>query len=189
MPAGIVHNYVFRGDGNRFTNMSGEWMPSIPLNRMAAAYADLDNDGDLDLVINNFDNPPVIYRNKNSKGHNYLKLKFTLPRRKQVWYRNQSFALSLRINCKSRQLHCTRGFQSSVEPVLHFGLGTPDIVDSLIIIWPDNSYQKLEQVGANQTLNISSFRKPATFNWTRLKPVREKWFVTPDICKNHCSSS
>ncbi len=182
MPSGIAHNYVFRGDGNYFTNMSGEWMPIDTFKSNGSAYADLDNDGDLDLVINNFGNPPVIYKNKNSKAYNYLKLRFI--------YRNENrFGIGTKVllynqnKLQTRQLNCTRGFQSSVEPVLHFGLGTSKIVDSLIIIWPDNSYQKHEQVDANQTLNLSPSENLKQFDWARLKPVREKWFDTPDTSK------
>ncbi|MCD4737174.1 MAG: FG-GAP-like repeat-containing protein, partial [Bacteroidales bacterium] len=182
MPAGIVHNYVFKGDGESFTNKSGEWMPIDTFISNGSAYADFDNDGDLDLVVNNYNNSPVIYKNKNSKAYNFLKLRFN--------YRNGNrFGIGTKVllyyqnKLQTRQLNCTRGFQSSVEPVLHFGLGTSKIVDSLIIIWPDNSYQKLEQVGANKTLNISPSENLQQFNWARLNPVREKWFVTPDTSK------
>ena len=182
MPSGIVHNYIFQGDGNYFTNMSGEWMPLDTLISNGSAYADLDSDGDLDLVVNNYNNSPVIYNNKNSKACNYLKLRFT--------YRNENrFGIGTKVllynqnKLQTRQLNCTRGFQSSVEPVLHFGLGTSKIIDSLIIIWPDNSYQKHEQVDANRTLNISPSENLKQFDWVRLKPVHEKWFDTPDTSK------
>ncbi len=182
MPSGIVHNYVFQGDGNRFTNMSGEWMPIDTLKSNGSAYADLDNDGDLDLVINNYCNSPVIYNNKNSKAYNYLKMRFN--------YRNENrFGIGTKVllynknKLQTRQLNCTRGFQSSVEPVLHFGLGTSKIIDSLIIIWPDNSYQKHELVDANQTLNISPSENLKQFDWARLNPVHEKWFGPPDTSK------
>jgi len=182
MPSGIVHNYIFRGSEKGFTNKSGLWIPADTLKSNGAAYADLDNDGDLDLVTNNFGNSPVIYRNKNSKAHNFLKLKFE--------YRDENrFGIGIKVLLyhrgilQARQLFCTRGFQSSVEPILHFGLGNSDFVDSLIIIWPDNLYQKLEKVGANQTLSISPSENLQPFDWTRLAPVREKWFLAPDTSK------
>jgi hypothetical protein len=182
MPSGNVHNYVFQGDGKYFTNRSGEWMPIDTLISNGSAYADLDNDGDLDLIVNNYDTSPVIYQNKNSKGYNYLKIRFL--------YRNENrFGIGTKVllysqnKLQTRQLNCTRGFQSSIEPVLHFGLGASKIIDSLIIIWPDNSYQKLERVNVKQTLNISPSENLKQFDWARLKPVNEEWFDKPDISK------
>ena len=182
MPEGIVHNYVFRGEGECFRNMSGQWMPADTFKSNGSAYADLDNDGDLDLVVNNYGNSPVIYQNLNSKAHNYLKIRFG--------YRDKNrFGIGTRVllfekeKLQTRHLHCTRGFQSSVEPVLHFGLGGSETVDSLIIIWPDNTCQKLEQVAVNQALNISPSENLRQFNWARLQPVRERWFGPPDTKK------
>jgi enediyne biosynthesis protein E4 len=182
MPPGRVHNYIFKGDGRYFTNRSGEWIPSDTLISNGSAYADLDNDGDLDLIVNNYGTAPVIYRNNNSKDYNYLKLRFL--------YRNENrFGIGTKVllydqnKLQTRQLNCTRGFQSSVDPVLHFGLGTSKIIDSLIIIWPDNRYQRLENVSVNQTLKISPFENLKQFDWTRLQPVQKKWFDNPDISK------
>ncbi len=182
MPSGNVHNYIFQGDGKQFTNRSGEWMPFDTLVSNGSAYSDLDNDGDLDLIVNNYGSSPIIYRNKNSKAYNYLKIRFN--------YRNENrFGIGTKVllykqnNLQTRQLYCTRGFQSSVEPVLHFGLGSSRIIDSLIIIWPDNTYQKLEKVNANQNLNIISSENRKQFDRSRLLPVHEKWFEKPDTSK------
>ncbi|MFH0843399.1 MAG: VCBS repeat-containing protein, partial [Bacteroidota bacterium] len=182
MPMGNVHNYIFQGDGKYFTNKSGQWIPIDTLISNGSAYADLDNDGDLDLVINNYGTSPVIYRNINSKDYNYLKLRFL--------YRNENrFGIGTKVllynqnKFQTRQLNCTRGFQSSVDPSLHFGLGSSKFIDSLIIIWPDNSYQKLEKINVNQTLNISPSENLKQFDWTRLQPVHDKWFDKPDISK------
>jgi len=182
MPSGIVHNYAFRGDGENFENMSGIWIPIDTLKSNGAAYADLDNDGDLDLVINNYRNSPLIYENKNKKANNFLKIKFIY--REKNWFGIGSKVLLYNQDkLQTRQLNCSRGFQSSVEPVLHFGLGTSENADSLIIIWPDNSYQKLEEVVANRTLIISPAENLSQFDWTRLNPLREKWFLAPDTSK------
>jgi enediyne biosynthesis protein E4 len=182
MPSGVVHNYVFQGDGKKFTNRSGEWIPLDTLISNGSAYADLDNDGDMDLIVNNYGSSPVIYRNKNSKNYNYLKLSFN--------YRTENrFGIGTKVllynqnKLQSRQLNCTRGFQSSTDPVLHFGLGVSKTIDSLIIIWPDDSYQKLENVNVNQALNISPSENLKKFNWARLNPVHEKWFDKPDTSK------
>jgi enediyne biosynthesis protein E4 len=182
MPSGNAHNYIFQGDGKHFTNRSGEWIPIDTLISNGSTYTDLDNDGDLDIIINNYGSTPVIYKNKNSKAFNYLKLKFL--------YRNENrFGIGTKVLLynqnilQTRQLNCTRGFQSSVDPSLHFGLGASKTIDSLIIIWPNNSYQKLEQVNVNQTLNISPSENLKQFDWTRLNPVHEIWFEKPDTSK------
>ena len=182
MPSGNVHNYIFQGDGKNFTNRSGEWISIDTLISNGSAYSDLDNDGALDLIVNNYGSSPVIYRNKNSKDYNYLKLKFL--------YRNENrFGIGTKVllysqnKLQTRQLNCTRGFQSSVDPTLHFGLGASKIIDSLIIVWPDNSFQKLEHVNVNQTLNISPSENLKQLDWTRLKPVHDKWFDKPDTSK------
>jgi len=179
MPEGIVHNYVFKGKGESFVNMSGDWMPADTFKSSGSAYADLDNDGDLDLVVNNFDNPPLIYENKNSFGNNFLKLQFN-------YINKNRFGIGTRVllynngMMQTRQLHCTRGFQSSVDPVIHFGLGVIESVDSIIIIWPDNTSQLLKDVTSNKFLTISPEAGRHKFNWDRLKPKSSKWFEVPD---------
>ena len=182
MPSGAVHNYIFQGDGKYFTNRSGEWIPDDTLISSGSAYADLDNDGDLDLVVNNFGTSPVIYRNRNNKAYNYLKIRFNYRNENRFGIGTKVFLYNMN-KLQTRQLNCTRGFQSSVEPVLHFGLGASKIIDSLIIIWPDNTYQKLEQVNVNRTLNISPTEDVKQFDWARVNPIHEKWFDKPDISK------
>ncbi len=182
MPSGKVHNYIFRGDGNHFTNKSGDWIPADTLISNGSAYADLDNDGDLDLIVNNYGTPPVIYRNKNTRSNNYLKIRLN--------YRDENrFGVGTKVllysqhKLQSRQLNCTRGYRSSVDPVIHFGLGASKIIDSLVIIWPDNSFLKLERVNVNQTLNISHSEDLKQFDRARIKPVQDKWFDKPDSSK------
>lgn len=178
MPSGIAHNYLFRGEGTGFTNMSGIWIPIDTLKSNGAASADLDNDGDLDLVVNNFGSEPVIYLNRNSRDHNYLKIRFN-------YHRGNRLGIGARVllyrngRLQSRQLNCTRGYQSSVAPVLHFGLGQSKMIDSLIVIWPDNSFQKLEKVAVNRTLVVRPEGNSRKFDWSRLVPPREEWFISP----------
>jgi hypothetical protein len=178
MPAGNAHNYIFQGYGNNFKNRSGEWVPYDTLISSGSAYADLDNDGDIDLITNNYNSSPVIYRNKNKTG-NYLKMQFQ-------YRKNNRFGIGTKVllynknKLQMRQLNLTRGFQSSVEPVLHFGINNSEIIDSIIIIWPDNNYQKLTNVPANQVLTISPDKNLMSFDWTRLKPLHKLWFDTVD---------
>jgi hypothetical protein len=182
MPPGNAHNYIFQGDGKHFTNRSGEWIPIDTVISNGSAYSDLDNDGDLDLIVNNFGSSPVIFQNKNSKDYNYLKLKFSYRKENRFGIGTKVLLYNLN-KLQTRQLNCSRGFQSSVDPSLHFGLGASKTIDSLIIIWPDNSYQKLEKVNVNQTLNISPSENLKQFDWARLNPIHDKWFEKPDTSK------
>jgi enediyne biosynthesis protein E4 len=182
MPTGNVHNFIFLGDGHHFLNKSGEWIPADTLISNGSAYADLDNDGDLDLIVNNYGSTPVIYMNKNSKQNNYLKLNF-------VCKDGNRFGIGTKVllynqnKLQLRQLNCTRGFLSSVDPSLHFGMGSSTMADSLIIIWPDNTCQKLENIKVNQTLKISPDVDRKKFNWARLNLNSDKWFGKADNSK------
>ncbi|MGA0560316.1 VCBS repeat-containing protein [Larkinella sp. VNQ87] len=157
IPASDVSNYIFRNNGNlTFSNVSQAWGVSTPANSNGAAYADLDNDGDLDLVVNNIGKPAFIYRNdadRYLKNH-YLNVKlegsganrFGLGARVTVYRKGQQQVLD--------QMPA-RGFQSSVSPVLHFGLGKEPVVDSLRVVWPGGKSQLLTNVKSSQTLVVS----------------------------------
>jgi hypothetical protein len=179
MPSGVAHNSVFRGEGGLFSDMSGTWMPLDTLKSNGAVYSDLDLDGDLDLVVNNFGSAPVIYRNRNRSENHYLKIRFEY--REGNW-----FGIGTRVflysegRLQNRQLNCSQGYQSSIEPLLHFGLGQAESVDSLIVIWPDNSFCVLKGIQANQTLLIEPEKQSAYFDWSRLASPGEEWFGPPD---------
>jgi enediyne biosynthesis protein E4 len=156
MPSTKIHNYLFRNiNGIQFQDFSQEWgMGDLNLTH-GAAYADLDNDGDLDLVLNNMDEKAGIYRNNTSKlnQNNYLKIKLQGSK-------GNTFGLGAKViaykngNLMMRELCPYRGFQSSVEPALYFGLGIDSVVDSLIVRWPGDKFQKFYNVKVNQTLLI-----------------------------------
>ncbi len=182
MPTGIIHNYIFEGTGFEFVDQSGKWMAEDTLKSNGAVFGDLDNDGDLDIITNNFNAKPVLYENLNTADNSFLKLKFDCSGQnrfglgtKVVLYQNDKLQM--------RQLNTTRGYQSSVEPVIHFGLGKSEFVDSLLIIWPDNSFQKLENIAANQSLVVTPDENRKTFDWARLHSKPELWFEEPDSAK------
>lgn len=182
MPTGIVHNFIFEGTGFEFIDQSGKWIPEDTLKSNGAVFGDLDNDGDLDIVTNNFNARPVIYENRNTAGYNYLKLKFDYPAQNR-------FGLGTKVvlyddgKQQMRQLNVTRGYQSSVEPVVHFGLKTVESVDSILVIWPDNTFQTLYNVAANQTMVIRPADDRQAFDWARLNPKPDHWFAAPDSSK------
>jgi enediyne biosynthesis protein E4 len=167
MPASNVINYLFKNNGNlTFTDVSRDWGISIPSNSNGAAYADLDNDGDLDMIINNVNQPAFIYENEANKQlkNNYLEIKL-----KGAGENTQGIGARVSIYSKGKQQFLeqmpARGFQSSVSPVLHFGLGSDDMIDSLRIIWLGGKQQTIKDIKANQFItleekNVSSFYNP-----------------------------
>ncbi|RAK02813.1 VCBS repeat protein [Larkinella arboricola] len=157
IPSSDVSNYVFKNNGNlTFSDVSKAWGMNLPSNSNGAAYADLDNDGDLDLVVSNLNKPAFIYENEANRHlkNNYLSIKlegkgvnrFGIGAKVTVYQKGQQQFL---------EQMPSRGYQSSVSPVLHFGLGKNTTIDSLRVVWPGGKQQLLTNVKANQRLTIS----------------------------------
>ena len=155
MPSGMAQNYIFRGSGGySFKDRSDAWLPDEKTCSTATALTDLDNDGDLDIVINNVDDKPSIYVNQIDGKSNYLKvrIRYAAPNTQGVGTRLYSYHNG---TLQLKELYTARGFQASSEPLIHFGYGKTAIVDSIKIIWPDGRMQKHYGVKTNQTLTIS----------------------------------
>lgn len=151
-PSKKMSNYIFKNEGDlSFKNMIKEWGFEEPGFSYGAAYADLDNDGDLDLITNNVDDQAGIY--KNNANNNYLKIKLKGSQ-------NNPFGIGAKIylkdntNSQFQQLYLSRGYKSSVTTYINFGLGKETIVNELIVEWPDGKTSKLNQIDANQLLTI-----------------------------------
>jgi enediyne biosynthesis protein E4 len=157
MPTVPVQNHVWRNDGHlRFTDMASAWGIAQPGYSNGSAYADLDNDGALDLIVNNYDAPASIFRNRSRErvGNAYLTVQLAGQGKNTSGIGAKVYA----VNGASRQMleqSPTRGFQSSVEHRLHFGLGRDSVVDSLIVVWPDRRFQVLTNVAANRRMTLS----------------------------------
>jgi hypothetical protein len=158
MPEIKLLNYLYRNNGDlTFTNVSDDWGFEQSSYSHGTAYADLDNDGDLDLVINNTNDQAGIYKNMISdhsvENRNYLRIKLR-ARGKNTCGIGAKVRLHTQEKSQLKELYLTKGFQSSVEPILHFGLSTEQKVDSLFVYWPDQSISKLKDVVVNQLLEI-----------------------------------
>jgi hypothetical protein len=170
MPDGSARNYVFKGSGSfRFDDKSDGWLPDEKNCSTATALGDLDNDGDLDIVVNNVNDKPGIYINQTDQTSNYLKLKLRFSKQ-------NNFGIGTRVHTyhngimQFKEMYAARGFQSSSEPILHFGFANAPEVDSIIVTWPDNKIQKLSHVKTNQTFvilpdsNLDSIKSNAVTN-------------------------
>jgi len=157
IPSTSVKSYFFKNvDGLNFQNSSDAWGITQPSNSNGAAYADLDNDGDLDMIVNNVNQPAFVYENtSDKKGHNhYLSVKLKGPDKNT---QGIGAKLTLYTNGKKQYLEQmpTRGYQSSVSPVLHFGLGATNKIDSLVVVWRPGKLQVVKNVKADQVLTIN----------------------------------
>ncbi|WP_081740433.1 VCBS repeat-containing protein [Aquimarina pacifica] len=156
LPEVKLSNYMFENDKTlRFNSVSKDWGLYHPSYSNGAAYADLDNDGDLDIIVNNIDDPAFIFENNTTKvkkdtliSNNYLRIQLKgniNPEGTQVFLYDST-------SIQHQIFSTTRGYLSSVENRIHFGLGKSSKIDSVKIIWPDEKSQILTNINANQEL-------------------------------------
>ncbi len=154
MPIIKIPNFAFKNNKDlTFSNLSKEWGLDRAGFSNGAAYADLDNDGDLDLVVNNFNEIASIYENQNNEKNNYLKIRL-IGENQNTFGIGAKVLLKLKDQIIYQEQSPTRGFQSSVEHVLTIGLGKNQIIDSLIITWNSGNSQTLTNIQANQFLTL-----------------------------------
>ena len=148
-----VRNYLFRNKGDlKFENVSEAWGFKDSTFSNGAAIADFDNDGDVDLVINNLDQEALLYENVTDKKNNYIRIKLEGPEKN---HDGIGAEISLYYNGKLQQFFqqkTVRGYLSSNEPTVHFGLGQINKIDSIVVIWPDGKENLLKDVTANQVI-------------------------------------
>ncbi|HZX58149.1 MAG TPA: VCBS repeat-containing protein, partial [Mucilaginibacter sp.] len=169
MPPGDIHSYIFKGTkSEKFVDESASWGMVDSMLSNGAAYADLNNDGNLDLVVNNLNHPACIYKNLSKSSHS-LSLKFTGRQDNHFGVGAKAYVFCGK-QIQYEQLMLTRGFQSSVEPKLHFGLGSLQKADSLLIVWPNQSYQVIRNIKVNQKLTIDQRNATGHFSHSQFFP-------------------
>ena len=172
MPVGDAHSYFFKGTkSEKFIDASAHWGLNEAMISNGAAYADLNNSGHLDLVTNNMNREASIYKNV-SGGNNYLSLKFIGKDDNKFGIGVKAYTFSGK-DMQYEQLMLTRGFQSSVEPKLHFGFNKQKSIDSLLIVWPNQTYQLIKNVQVGKQLTIEQKNAGGHFNYNQFfKPVK-----------------
>ena len=165
MPVKPQPNYAYKNNGDiTFKNANKEWGFELPTRSNGAAYGDLDNDGDLDLVINNVNTEAFVYRNNSDAqlSNNYIQLKFK-GSEKNPFAVGTLAKFYFDGNVINQELIPSRGFQSSMEYGMTIGLGQTKALDSIRIVWPDDLTQKLENVKANQVLTLDHSQATETY--------------------------
>ncbi|WP_282079432.1 VCBS repeat-containing protein [Aquimarina algiphila] len=154
MPSTKLSNKAFLNSGKlTFFPVTKEWGLEKEINSNGVAYADLDNDGDLDLILNNQMETASIY--KNNQDNNFISIAL-------LYEENNPNGIGTKVNIytknqqQSKELYPVRGFQSSVSQRLHFGLNDIKIIDSIRIEWPNGRYSIIKQVKTNQLLTMQS---------------------------------
>ncbi|MCG8308453.1 MAG: VCBS repeat-containing protein [Cytophagales bacterium] len=157
MPHNPISNLAYKNSGAlTFADQTRSWGLEIPSHSNGGAYADLDNDGDLELILNNINEPALLFENKAADIENkngFLQIRFegnnlnTAGIGAKVIIRHQG-------GIYYQEQMPVRGFMSSMSPVVHVGLGEFAKVDSLLIVWPGGAFQLLEQVPVNRMLTV-----------------------------------
>ena len=157
MPDGKVSNYLFRNNSNlNFTDESENWGLDFEGYSNGATYSDLDNDGDLDLILNNINSKAKIYSNQSNEFYperNFISINFIgdklnkngIGSKVTIWTDNKILY---------KENFANKGFLSSTSPGLVFGLNNYEIIDSMLVQWPSGKAQKLYSIKGNKILNL-----------------------------------
>jgi hypothetical protein len=173
IPKVKLHNYGYHNNGDvTFSDVTNDWGLSTPSFSNGAVYVDLDNDGDMDMVINNINDEAFVYKNtlmdsKENKPH-YLSVSLTGDSLNRdgigAW-----IELHYQGKTQAYEESPYRGYLSTIQKEPHFGLGNISVIDSLVIKWPDGKEQILKDVPANQTINVNKKNADLTYSFERNK--------------------
>lgn len=156
MPSEALANYAFRNNKDlTFSNLASKWGLDHPSFSNGSAYGDLDNDGDLDLVVNNVNMPPFVYQNLSKEMGGVHTL--TLELRGEG---KNTFGLGAQVTLYAggieqyQELSPMRGFQSCIEPRIHFGLGNNKIADSVVVQWNSGKKSFFEKMEVDKIMVV-----------------------------------
>ena len=170
MPDGSSHPFFFKGDGQlQFKDVSAAWgTQNMKGYFNGASYADLDNDGDLDVVVNNINQKALLLQN-NTKAKNTLQVSLKGKNQNTFGIGAKVYVFS-KGNMQYQQMMSTRGFQSSVAPVLHFAFKDQDKVDSILVVWPTQEYQVMKGAPSSNKIKLEQTNASSVFNYDAFFP-------------------
>ena len=177
MPSYKVDNFVFQNKaGQTFERVNNQWNLEFTGFSNGAAYVDLDNDGDLEILLNNIDSTACLFKNlgKEQNAQNHLQIKVNGPDKNPL-----GLGTKIEVTTKDTKQYyehtLVRGYLSSISPTAHFGLGNNETIKELKIIWPDKKTQLLQNIEANQVLSIDY--KDAKSNQTNADKNNSSFFT------------
>ncbi len=154
IPSEKIDNFVFRNTGDlNFEQVNDTWGIKYEGFSNGVVYADLDNDGDLEIITNNIDDTASVFENTSSDKNNYLSIQFEGKDGNTFGLGNRVY-VKTGANTQMLELTLTRGFQSSVAPELHFGLNQVTTIDEVKVVWTDGKIQRLSNINSNQKLTL-----------------------------------
>ena len=155
IPSERIDNFIYKNKGNlKFKQSNKTWGIEFKGFSNGVAYADLDNDGDLEIITNNIDDKASVFENHSAETNNYITINFEGTSNNKFGLGNRVF-VTTNEETQMQELTLTRGFQSSVAPELHFGLGQSDTIDELKIIWANGNVEIKKDVLVNQTITFN----------------------------------
>lgn len=196
-PQTKIPNRFFKNEGDlKFQDIGADVPGNMPSYSNGAIYADLDNDGDLDIVVNNIDEPAFLYRNttNDKKKKDYLNLKLKGSEKNINALGAKVFVFSNN-TIRSYENYPVRGYMSSMQTPIHIGLENTK-VDSILLVWPDNTYQHIQYAKKDTTLQVSFQKGLPVFNYSIIKshfknPTRPMVDITAktNLLYNHVENS
>jgi len=165
LPYEKLQNYAYRNRGDyQFQNTTADWGLDEPTLSTGSAYADLNNDGRMDLVLCNQADPVFIYKNIGTQG-NYLDVKLKGGKK------NNTFGIGAKLfatNDSGTQIYemqQTHGYQSSSQPMVHIGLGKTEKLNKLVLVWPNGEFEELKDIKSNQTLVLNEAKAAGKYDY------------------------
>ena len=175
----LPNQFFINKQNAKFENIAAQIKNDKPTFSNGAAYADFDNDGDVDVVVNNIEDPALLYENKTNQSNNNKWISLKLKGDTQnINAQGAKIIVFINGQIQTYEKYATRGFQSSMELPLHIGIGA-NIPDSVLIIWPDNTYEKITYT-ADTILNFTYKKGLPTFNYLSLQK-NDGNFIATDI--------